>query len=136
VDFLFPGLNVPCTDNKGNVVSYESGSTVATALAAGFAGLLIFCSRLLGAKARLLQDQNSIRNAFKNTVAGWDPEHKFPRVQYFFEQRFREALARSENSSQAPEPVAAAVYDFSTMTWNDHCMEALGSVMTLISQGP
>lgn len=44
VQFLLPGKNLPVTNHEGKVISYESGSSVATAAASGLAGLLMFSS--------------------------------------------------------------------------------------------
>ena len=46
VDFLLPGKNVPFKNNEDKI-SYESGSSVATAAASGLAGLLLYCGRIL-----------------------------------------------------------------------------------------
>ncbi len=47
VHFLLPGKNVSFTSNEGKIVSYESGSSVATAAASALAGLLMFSTWLL-----------------------------------------------------------------------------------------
>jgi len=44
-DFLFPGLEIPVALNNG--IKIHSGSSVATAMACGFAGLLLSSKRLL-----------------------------------------------------------------------------------------
>jgi hypothetical protein len=45
-DFLLPGEGIPLLDSEGFPSSYESGNQVATAIAAGLAGILVFCHRL------------------------------------------------------------------------------------------
>lgn len=44
--FIFPGLNIPFSAGIGIPDSPESGSSVATAIAAGLAGVLLFCDAL------------------------------------------------------------------------------------------
>lgn len=129
VHFLLPGKNVPFTDNEGKIISYESGSSVATAAASGLAGLLMFCSRLIKEDDRYLEDQKNMRDAFKALASG----DKFPRVQEFFDQRFKQHLARLENpdSSQKPKNTPPA-YNILTLDWNDKCSAALEYVMGLI----
>jgi hypothetical protein len=49
--FIFPGLNIPfCSSRASMPDSLESGSSVATAIASGLAGVLLFCDRLLKAE--------------------------------------------------------------------------------------
>ncbi|KAK4452495.1 hypothetical protein QBC34DRAFT_26249 [Podospora aff. communis PSN243] len=45
-DFCFPGENVPLETNKDGVVKMFNGSSVATAIAAGAVGLLLYLNRL------------------------------------------------------------------------------------------
>jgi len=124
VDFLLPGKNVPFANNEGKIISYESGSSVATAAASGLAGLLIFCGWLLNKDDRYLQDQRNMRGAFKSMAAGSVPDNQFPRAQDFFEQRFTQRLAKLQKSPSA--------INISTLIWNDNCKAALEWVMGLI----
>lgn len=111
VDFLLPGKNVPFVNNEGKTVSYESGSSVATAAASGLAGLLLFCGRVLeqrgdpsfyshrltlsspGGKPGLekLRDQKQMRETLKKMCIGGG-KGKFPDVQELFERRFDQGL--------------------------------------------
>jgi hypothetical protein len=111
VDFLLPGKNVPFVNNEGKTVSYESGSSVATAAASGLAGLLLFCGRVLertgdssfylqrmtvsspGGKpgSEKLRNQTQMRETLKKMCIGGG-KRKFPDVQELFERRFDQGL--------------------------------------------
>jgi hypothetical protein len=46
-DYVLPGKDIPLFDSGGLPSSYESGDHVATAIATGLAGILLFCRRLI-----------------------------------------------------------------------------------------
>ncbi|RFU79743.1 intracellular serine protease [Trichoderma arundinaceum] len=124
VRFLLPGSNVPFYNNEGRVVSYESGSSVATAAASGLAGLLLFCSWLLKENDSPLKGNQKMEKAFSEIAL----HGNFPRVQKFFDQRFRDELKRAEKDSGAGLE-ESGFYDIASITWNDNCRQALSRVM-------
>jgi hypothetical protein len=126
VKFLLPGTNAPFVNNEGRVVSYESGSSVATAVASGLAGLLLFCSRMVP-DGDDLRSSEKMRGAFKALASG----AKFPRVQEYFERQFKLELSRPDDSdsSNSRQP---QMHDLSKMEWNDRCRDALETIMTFI----
>lgn len=114
IDCLFPGDTVPFIRGSGTPLTYVSGSSVATALAAGMAALLLYCNRLAagpGEEATAAADaelhsRSGIRKAFRAMSLAKDC--MFPRVEQFFgKKRFKNwerALALKEANS-----IAAAV---------------------------
>ncbi|KAI1878942.1 hypothetical protein JX265_003119 [Neoarthrinium moseri] len=134
VDFLLPGKNVPFTSNEGKIVSYESGSSVATAAASALAGLFLFSSWLLNKEDDELKDQKNMREAFKNLSS----DTKFPRVQDYFDHRFKMVLSRegkANESSRKPKGSTAS-YNLQNMEWNANCDTALAWIIGLIKGKP
>ncbi|KAK4450515.1 hypothetical protein QBC34DRAFT_493784 [Podospora aff. communis PSN243] len=153
VQFLLPGNNVPFSNNEGKVVSYESGSSVATAAASGLAGLLLFCGRLVdkagiqayrvkAGKDRYVQEtlkdtKNMIRMLDKMCIS----RTKFIAVQETLEDRFNQALnhrrgslsaAANDQSFNLRQKVRAS--DLSKMEWDDgQCMEALQFMLSVVN---
>jgi hypothetical protein len=133
VHFLLPGKNVPFTSNEGKTVSYESGSSVATAAASALAGLLMFSTWLLNKENKYLQDQKNMREAFKN-MSSHSPEKKFPRVQDFFDVDFKQALSRHEisNTDSYNLKRPAPTYNLQNIEWDDKCKLALDWILMQI----
>ncbi|KAK6343940.1 hypothetical protein TWF696_007593 [Orbilia brochopaga] len=82
--FCCPGVNVPFKKANENTPKPQSGSSVATALAAGLAGLLLFCDRLLYKEKSILKSKKNMGTAFENLATGTDKQ--FPRVDDFFKK--------------------------------------------------
>ncbi|KAJ3580497.1 hypothetical protein NPX13_g50 [Xylaria arbuscula] len=134
VHFLLPGKNVPFTSNEGKIVSYESGSSVATAAASALAGLLMFSTWLLNKDDDYLQDQKNMREALK-TLSSQSPENKFPRVQDYFDLYFKQLLTQDDSDAHKPKgPVPS--YNLHNMEWDAKCDSALGRIMSLIKGNP
>lgn len=140
VDFLLPGKNVPFHNNEGKIVSYESGSSVATAAASGLAALLLVCNHLLSVKEKsqdspqyISKGYESMRRVFK--VLASKENSQIPDVMDFFDHRFKRALARAELGNES-KGLAQKVesYDFSHMTWGPNHDKALRSVMDIIRE--
>ncbi|KAL6695376.1 hypothetical protein J3F84DRAFT_335861 [Trichoderma pleuroticola] len=55
--FIFPGLNIPFSPWIDAPDNFESGSSVATAIAAGLAGVLLFCDALIKATSEPIAPQ-------------------------------------------------------------------------------
>ncbi|KAF5700339.1 intracellular serine protease [Fusarium mundagurra] len=128
VDFLLPGQNVPLVNNTGQIISYESGRPVATAIASGLAGLLIFCSWLLDENDVLMKHPKHMRRAFKSM----SPEDsQFPLATDLFDWLLKLALAQTEGVDHNLEQLNNS----STVIWNDHCREELQRVMRLLRYG-
>ncbi|KAJ5692998.1 hypothetical protein N7462_002421 [Penicillium macrosclerotiorum] len=91
VQFILPGLDV-LSDNEENVQTLN-GSSVATALASGLAGIILFCADLVDQDAasygkaknysESLRDINKMRSVFEN-MSRKSNEGKFPEVQRYF----------------------------------------------------
>jgi len=140
VNFLLPGKNVPFLNNEGRVVSYESGSSVATAAASGLAALLLVCSGLLSAQDKSPDSPQYISRGHEHMscvfklLASKD-QNKFLDVLDFFDRRFKRALARAElgKDSKSVTPKADS-YDLSHMMWGPSHDTALRSVMDIIRE--
>ncbi|KAI0436566.1 hypothetical protein F4803DRAFT_541811 [Xylaria telfairii] len=130
VNFLLPGKNVPFTSNEGKVVSYESGSSVATAAASALAGLLMFSSWLLNKDDHYLQDQKNMREAFKNMSSQYS-ENKFPCVQDYFDVNFKQLLSQNDKPKG---PVLS--YNLHNMEWDDKCNDALERILSSLKGNP
>lgn len=148
VQFLLPGNNVPFHNNEGKVVSYESGSSVATAAASGLAGLLLFCGRLVDkagihsyrAKSKdkyvkeVLKDTKNMERMLDKMCIS---RTKFIAVEETLEQRFNQALNQklrgtlSEDSSFNLRQVRTR--DLSKMEWDQQCMEALQFILSVVN---
>jgi Subtilase family len=92
VDFIFPGENVPFDRSNEMPPTYHSGSSVATAIAAGTASLLLYCNKLValangGSKnSNDLKSMSAMTNAFETmSIAS---NNNCPRVGHFFDKRF------------------------------------------------
>lgn len=132
IDFLLPGKEIPLLDNESKLISAESGSSVATAAAAGLAGLLIFCSWLLKGNDNLdMRKNNMMRNAFKSMSTQPD---NFPRVQEGLAYKFKQHLHRERNPGQTlTKLMQVPNIDISTLTWDDNCDKALDLSMDIIT---
>jgi hypothetical protein len=93
VDFLLPG-EITLGDSTLGAPN-QSGSSVATAIASGLAGLLLLCSRLVAdesedsqAEKSYFRKSSNIDAAFKTMSKGRD--QKFPRVEAFFKPTFKD----------------------------------------------
>ncbi|KAK0648271.1 hypothetical protein B0T16DRAFT_444377 [Cercophora newfieldiana] len=151
VQFLLPGNNVPFTNNENKVVSYESGSSVATAAASGLAGLLLFCGRLVDKAGihsyRVKSKDNSkyVKEVLKDTKnmerildKMCISRTKFIAVEETLEERFNQALKNnkmrgtlSEDSSFNLRQVRRR--DLSKMEWDQQCMEALQFILSVVN---
>lgn len=127
VDFLLPGKDVPLFDNEQKLRSTESGSSVATAAAAGLAGLLIFCGWLLKGNDNMDMKKNDMmRGALKSM--SMQPDN-FPRMQEGLAHKFKQRLSRVRNPR---EPVTRSIQpniDISSLTWDEDCEQPLQDVM-------
>uniref|UniRef100_A0A093UM10 Subtilisin NAT n=2 Tax=Talaromyces marneffei PM1 TaxID=1077442 RepID=A0A093UM10_TALMA len=91
VDFLLPGQRIPFHDREKDSFTYETGSSLATACAAGLAGLLLYCERVLGESNRII-NRGKMEEAFQNLVSPIAP--KFPDVSTKLEQGLLEEVKR------------------------------------------
>ncbi|KAK6362730.1 hypothetical protein TWF730_000186 [Orbilia blumenaviensis] len=83
-DFTCPGYQVPFKRGDGTPSSPQNGSSVATAIAAGLAGLILYCDRIASGKEDgRLKSKDGMFDAFCNmsSMAG---DRRFPRVSEFF----------------------------------------------------
>lgn len=91
-DFIFPGENVPFERDNEMPPTYHSGSSFATAIAAGTASLLLYCNKLVASANRGGRNGNDLKNrkamieAFSRMSIGSSPN--CPLVGQFFDKRF------------------------------------------------
>ncbi|KAK0623855.1 peptidase S8/S53 domain-containing protein [Immersiella caudata] len=152
VQFLLPGNNVPFSNNEGKVVSYESGSSVATAAASGLAGLLLFCGRLVDKDGkygayRVKSNDRYVQETLKDTKNMMRildkmciPRTKFIAVQETLEGRFNQALNNKKGSLSANDASLnlrqkVRSSDLSKMEWDadGQCMEALQFMLSVVN---
>lgn len=80
--FIFPGLNIPFSPWIDAPDNFESGSSVATAIAAGLAGVLLFCDALIKTTSGPIAPQiipsvtgqSQMATQLKNTAAADDDD--------------------------------------------------------------
>jgi hypothetical protein len=143
-DYLLPGKNIPFKWVRQDGVSswYESGSSLATALAAGLAGLLLYCDRAVNDGAgdstewRKLRSKNSMTNMFRKLAIS-SKEHKFVRPDIWFDLKFRTSVQdmdlkqalgvsgrhKTSKTADAPPP------KLSEMQWSETSKEVLRSFL-------
>lgn len=137
--FLFPGKK----RSSINHTTLESGASVAPGLAAGVAGLLIFCCRLLGMESNTVEGREliytiAIPRAFETMTAGrkrqetyfirWNTyasmaseNPTFVDVRRHFERPILSMGKHRKNEVEADE--------VSTVSWNKECLKALEEAM-------
>ncbi len=104
VHYLLPGKRIPFVSPDS--MSYETGSSVATACASGLAGTLLYCDRLLG-KCHDLKDVEKMKIAFRSLTKG-HKGRKFVDVQRNLEGSFLRRikdLRKRRNLEGLPIPV-------------------------------
>ncbi|RSL79987.1 hypothetical protein CEP51_006902 [Fusarium floridanum] len=123
VDFWFPGHSAPLRSSDAKSTVSESGSSVATAMASGLAGVLIYCARLLGGShEESFKKQDDIQKAFKAMSTG--NERKFPRTEEILSKKFKEKIkARNPRGSKKP--------DIASLEWDEN-KKALEDLFTYI----
>ncbi|KAK6330871.1 hypothetical protein TWF718_003068 [Orbilia javanica] len=83
--YTCPGYKVPFKRGDGTQPSYHNGSSVATAIASGLAGLILYCDRLAGSdEDKKLKSKKGMSDAFFNMSIVPSGDMKFPRVGQFF----------------------------------------------------
>ncbi|KAL6831797.1 hypothetical protein V8C40DRAFT_159755 [Trichoderma camerunense] len=98
-DYLLPGKNLPFQWKRQDGVSswYESGSSLATALAAGLAGLLLYCDHATNTGStnstpeERLHTKKAMSHLFSN-LSVTSKDHKFLRADIWFGKKFRRYL--------------------------------------------
>lgn len=128
INFLLPGKNIPFINSDGTTLSYESGSSVATAAASGLAGLLLYCSRLLGEDDGYFRARDNMIPAFKTMSLAAD--RQFPRVEHFFEQKFKSFLLGDEPEPEKSKRLSSVIIP--EQEWNDRSKNALSELIKLI----
>ncbi|MCJ1392423.1 hypothetical protein MMC18_005290 [Xylographa bjoerkii] len=85
IDFLLPGKDILV---DGTPPSYQSGSSLATAIASGLGALLLYCSRLVSQKGDTdLRNFSKMKGAFKVMSGGHNNQH--PLVRNYFSPEFK-----------------------------------------------
>ncbi|KAI0005738.1 hypothetical protein F4779DRAFT_34502 [Xylariaceae sp. FL0662B] len=121
VDFLLPGKNIPCDVPGTKEKSYESGSSLATAIASGLVGALIYCTRLLDVERDFdFRD----RLVLEETLKAMSGNGRFLKADEIFSDRFKQEIARDRGRS--PSSI-----DLRTEEWSQS-REALLRVLTYI----
>ena len=134
IDFQLPGENILFMNNDGIAPSYLSGSSVATAAASGFGGLLLYCNRLVDAGD---EDQFRQRDLMKDAFKTLSKSKKFPCVQIYFEKKFKDYIIAARQASVKPEKSEARQFlvKIEDLTWDieeEILRKALSSLMELI----
>jgi hypothetical protein len=92
IDFIFPGENVPFDRSNEMPPTYHSGSSVATAVAAGTASLLLYCNKLVAATNGGAKNVNDLKNLTAMTNAfetmSLATNNNCPRLSHFFDKKF------------------------------------------------
>lgn len=116
VDYLFPGCDVPIISKDGAPTVYESGSSVATAAAAGLAGTLIYSARLLnGRDNTAFRSRLTLMQAFDRMSS----PGKFPLVDEKLGDLFsRKVSDQNENGR-----------DIAALDWNANTKQALKDLL-------
>lgn len=121
VDFWFPGRDVPFHLADAESVTYESGSSVATAAASGLAGALIYCARLVkGNDKAYFQDRDLLQKAFEKMATGKDG--KFPRTDAIFREMFTNKLRQRD-------PTLRKSLNIAMLAWDDVSKQALSDLL-------
>lgn len=96
VDYIFPGRNIPFETSNGTSITYDSGSSIATAAASGLTSLLICCNRLIKGS-----EDNYFRKKVFMTKAldVLSDKTSFPRVENYFDIKFKKLLLDDVQSS-------------------------------------
>ncbi|RSM19133.1 hypothetical protein CDV31_002054 [Fusarium ambrosium] len=126
VEFWFPGHSAPLRSSDAKSTVYESGSSVATAMASGLAGVLIYCARLLGGShQQSFRGQECITRAFRAMSSG--NERKFPRTEEILSKKFKEKIkARNPRGTKKP--------DIASLEWNEENKKALEDLFIYIKR--
>ena len=96
VDFLFPGERIIVEKKPEKTAKAESGSSIATALAAGTAASLLFIAQLADAEIyKELRVPDCMHNAFRELCKGTN-YNKYPMVQRFFILKFGDPALNRE----------------------------------------
>ncbi|KAF2874324.1 hypothetical protein BDV95DRAFT_592418 [Massariosphaeria phaeospora] len=97
--------DIPFMNSEGPTVSYESGSSVATAAASGLAGVLLHCSRALGydrdrraGEVEYFRERQNMMTTLKNLSIG---TNNYAHVEHLFRKRFLEELVFETRDSSA-----------------------------------
>ncbi|KAK6360673.1 hypothetical protein TWF730_006807 [Orbilia blumenaviensis] len=86
VKFTCPGDRIPFKRGDGTATTYHNGSSFATAIASGLAGVILYCDRLVnGDESTRLKSRAGMSGAFLHMVGSGDNNSKFPRVDEFFD---------------------------------------------------
>ncbi|KAI1824956.1 hypothetical protein F4861DRAFT_538412 [Xylaria intraflava] len=146
-DYLLPGKHVPFKWKRQDGVTswYETGSSLSTALAAGLAGLLLYCDRAVNREGDVrsqdsaaprneLHTKSGMTNVFNN-LALMSKDHRFLRADVWLDRKFRayvrENEARLELASMNPNSLpygksaSRESPNFSELQWSDECKDAL-----------
>jgi hypothetical protein len=121
-EFLLPGENVQPAeaDAWSHFQSGPFGSSIATALAAGLAGVLLYCDRLIGCQTKTptptgdsqveyLRDKNNMKTVFKSMVS----RDNFVEVRNSFEVMWKDPQEIIWNRKKAGnEPIKQALQNF------------------------
>ncbi|KAK6501421.1 hypothetical protein TWF481_009260 [Arthrobotrys musiformis] len=86
VKFTCPGDRIPFKRGDGTATTYHNGSSFATAIASGLAGVILYCDRLVyGNENTRLKSKVGMSGAFLHMVGTGDKNSKFPRADELFD---------------------------------------------------
>ncbi|KAE8348515.1 peptidase S8/S53 domain-containing protein [Aspergillus coremiiformis] len=101
VEFLFPGQAIPFETPGTASVTCESGSSIATVVVSGLAGLLLYGSCLLDSHhdSLFFRNMQNMKSAFRALAK--DKEKRVLDVESFFSVKFQNLLVKKGNWTQA-----------------------------------
>ena len=143
-DYLLPGKNIPFkwTRPDGILSWYESGTSLATALAVGLYGLLLYCERAVHeGNPGNFQSKLKMGQLFKR-MAATTKNHRYPRADSWFDIKFRtyrrdkhsESLAKhNAHRQKLPLPnqpaVSIALKPLTETSWDKLSIETLKDLL-------
>ncbi len=125
VNFFFPGRNVPFI-SKEKSITYESGSSIATAAATGLAGLLIYSARLQGGISVVNNKKDPFhqRLGMSNAFTKMAREGKFPWTDEFLNRMFKSKIQQATTTTNTEKLITNI--DIEGLDWNEVSQDALG----------
>ncbi|KAI1122612.1 hypothetical protein F5Y10DRAFT_253766 [Nemania abortiva] len=139
--FLLPGKNIPFRWKLPDGTSswYESGSSLATALATGLAGLLLYCQRVAGEEVPKTNASKGSMVALFKKLSQASGNSKFPRADIWLGIKFQQKLSSqtSPNASYERSNIGASEtmeVPLTDLEWTKTTKIALQNLLKEMSQ--
>ncbi|UKZ68918.1 uncharacterized protein TrAtP1_009936 [Trichoderma atroviride] len=134
-EYLLPGKGISFKQRTpdGFSITQKSGSSIATALASGLAGLLLYCDQLTCTSAEeRLQGQGQMRDAFRRLTGTEKSDSVFVKAHKWFGTKFWQYVANGINeaeTNQFSRSKRRAVAKPRPTEWTPEANEALLRIM-------